>query len=169
VLTPTQQIDRLPHIHQALDAIVPALNEATCNGRYHLSIAIHAESREQIAFQMYEPAERSDAQGLATLLGWTEKGQQHYGGAIHYCWYGVLGGFRARLVIAIKQGMARDTQGRPPLPAGVGVGPRIPMVPAERLRQRRFRMDEYVQAPPPQPTPHEQGCTVAAPCDECKS
>jgi|SRR5687768_7371212 len=178
MLSTEKQLERLDYMRQAAEYIVPAFREFEAKGlRVELAFDPARESvGEHITIHVHTPAERSDGQRLADLLGWTETGQTFVRDSIHYRWFGVVKGFRARLLVVESRRDARDTQGRDPLPKGVGVGER----PAVRLpvplggvvqpgSQFADRPADTDMPPAPQTrSPHELGCTVAAPCSECR-
>jgi hypothetical protein len=119
MLTPTQQLDQLGHIREALDYIEPALREvAEAGHRVRIDVAPaylpdgHA-SVHQIRFQMFqESSDQADAANLASLLSWTETGEEHTpGGVHHYRWYGTVGGFRAVLMLLLVDPASHGKEG----------------------------------------------------------
>jgi hypothetical protein len=116
MLSVEKQLERVRHMEQALDFIVPALRDA---GRIEISLnpAADGPNAEQISLHMHQPAERSDGAALADLLGWTETGRLVTETHVHYRWYGAVGGFRARLVVLVPVAAGAEVR----LPVSVGV------------------------------------------------
>lgn len=112
MLTPTQQIDQLRYIAQALDYIEPALREVEQAGhRVMISVSPAYTGSDQIRLQMFESsAELADAAGLATLLGWTENAVSRTSADTHHRWHGVLKGFSATLAFMVKHRPAVDDE-----------------------------------------------------------
>lgn len=124
MINTAKQLERLDRMRQALDYIVPAFRDVEAKGlRVELELKPGADGKygEHIAIHLHNPAEPTDGAGLADVLGWTEAGKRRIGTSTHHHWFGPVGGFKARITV-ITWPEARDTQGRDPLPAGVGTG-----------------------------------------------
>jgi hypothetical protein len=111
MLTPMQQLDRLRHIEQALDYIVPALRELSDAG-HEIAISVNPDAEggsQHIVFTMFRwTSDRADAANLADLLGWTESSviPSADGSTDHHQWYGTVKGFKARLVLLLPRPVA---------------------------------------------------------------
>lgn len=120
-MTVEQQLRRLNRITYALWTIGRPLIGSTLP--VAISVSPDQEST-QINMHVHAPAELAEVQQLIERLGWDpEQNRVRVGMSHHHRWYGMLAGYRA-YAVWLEQPTVVDTQGRDPLPAGVGTGDR---------------------------------------------
>jgi hypothetical protein len=119
-MTVHQQLVRLNRIATVLWQHRPLL-ELGPDRRGRVAVEVTPDMRTQITLQVHSPAELDDATAVADALKLEPARRTRVARSVQHYWLGDLGGFRTELVW-IEHDHSRDTQGRPPLPVGVGVG-----------------------------------------------
>jgi hypothetical protein len=122
-MTVQQQLMRLNRIAILLWERRSILEDGMVRGRVAVDVTPDL-SHVQITVWAHAPAELSDAASLADSLGLDPDKQTRHGRTLQHYWVGELGGFKTQLCW-LERDHSRDTQGRAPLPAGVGVGDRV--------------------------------------------
>jgi hypothetical protein len=134
-MTVQQQLMRLNRIAILLWERRTILEDGIARGRVAVDVTPDL-SHVQVTFWVHPPAELSDAASLADSLGLDPDKQTRQGRTLQHYWTGSLGRSVKAQLCWLERDHSRDTQGRPPLPVGVGVGDRAADVQhaAEELR-----------------------------------
>jgi hypothetical protein len=114
-----QQLRRVNRLGNALWAHREMLG-SLLRGRVEVQVFPYQDDA-QIVFHVHAPAELEDATALVDALGFEPSKAVRHGRTLQHYWYGEFEGFRGR-VVWVEHDRSRDTEGRDPLPAGVGVG-----------------------------------------------